>query len=249
MVFNRTNSIEDPRDLFCNAVTKIFGDSTTFLDFLENEEYSTIKYDCFLDYDGENYIINRETGEYINWYKLSHIGRSINISTYLHNDIPKFIEKFLIEFKESSVNIESRTRNEIALDELIKYLEEVANSHDMIEQNKDATLEECKCIKECRQVADWLKELRQLREHERWIPVSERLPEKNIPCLVSVGKFNLIQMATYSDLMGIKNHRIFYRGEYGHENFEDITQYVNAWKPFLLEPYKEESEDKDNYES
>lgn len=110
MIFNQTNR-KDLRDLFCNAVTKVFGDSMSFLDFLENEEYSTVKYDCYLDYNGENYIINRETGEYINWYKLDHIGRCINISTLLiyKNNldwyVPKFfqkwIEEFLVEFKES----------------------------------------------------------------------------------------------------------------------------------------------------
>lgn len=104
MIFNQTNyrkNTNDLRDLFCNTITKIFGDVMTFLDFLEDEKYST-KYDCYLDYNGENYIINRETGEYINWYKLDHIGRSINISTLsMYKDIPKWIEKFLVEFKES----------------------------------------------------------------------------------------------------------------------------------------------------
>ena len=100
MIFNQT-SRKDLRDLFCNAVTKVFGDSMTFLDFLENDKYST-KYDCYLDYNGENYIINRETGEYINWYKFDHIGRCINISIIrLTDTIPKWIEKFLLEFKES----------------------------------------------------------------------------------------------------------------------------------------------------
>ena len=101
MVFNQT-TCKDLRDLFSNAVTKIFGDSMTFLDFLENEEYSITKYDCYLDYNGENYIITRETGEYINWYKLDHIGRCINISTcFSYKDIPGWIEGFLVEFKES----------------------------------------------------------------------------------------------------------------------------------------------------
>jgi len=100
MIYTQTTR-KDLRDLFCAAVTKIFGDSETFLDFLENENYSA-KYDCFLDGSGENYIINRETGEYINWYKLSHIGRSITISTLSpYWSIPKWIEEFLIEFKES----------------------------------------------------------------------------------------------------------------------------------------------------
>lgn len=102
MIFNQRNK-KDLRDLFCNSVTQIFGDSITFLDFLEDEKYST-KYDCYLDYDGENYIINRATGEYINWYKLSHIGRDINISTSSpYKNIPKWIEDFLVEFKESEV--------------------------------------------------------------------------------------------------------------------------------------------------
>lgn len=103
MIFNQTNfKSENLRDLFCNAVIKIFGDSMTFLDVLENEEYSTVKYDCYLDYNGENYIINRETGEYINWYKLDHIGRCISISTFhMYKNVPKWIEEFLVEFKES----------------------------------------------------------------------------------------------------------------------------------------------------
>ena len=101
MIFNQTTN-KDLRDLFCNAVTKVFGDSTTFLDFLENEEYSIIKYDCFINCNGENYIINRETGEYINWYKLNHIGRSINISIcFSCKSIPEWIEDFLVKFKES----------------------------------------------------------------------------------------------------------------------------------------------------
>lgn len=100
MIFNQTTH-KDLRDLFCNAVTKIFGDSMEFLYFLENEKYST-KYDCYLDSDGENYIINRETGEYINWYKLYHIGRCISISTLLmYKNVPKWIEDFLVEFKKS----------------------------------------------------------------------------------------------------------------------------------------------------
>lgn len=115
MIFNQTNCAK-LRDLFCNAVNKVFGDPEAFLDFLANGEYPYIgksfKYDCFLDYNGENYIINRETGEYINWYKFSHIGRDINISIskykkffknpvlFKYKNIPRWIEDFLVEFKE-----------------------------------------------------------------------------------------------------------------------------------------------------
>lgn len=100
MIFNQTNR-KDLKNLFYNAVTKIFGDSMTFIDFLENEEYLFTKYDCYLDYNGENYIINRETGEYINWYRLDSVS-CINISTYSpYKNIPRWIEGFLVEFKES----------------------------------------------------------------------------------------------------------------------------------------------------
>lgn len=110
MIFNQSN-FKGLRDIFCDAVTKVFGNSMTFLDFLEDEKYSVTKYDCFLDYNGENYIINRETGMYINWYKLDHIGRCINISAIapdgfaflFDSDISKWIEEFLVEFKESEV--------------------------------------------------------------------------------------------------------------------------------------------------
>lgn len=103
MVFNETDfRTEDLRNLFCNSVDRIFGDEVKFLDFLENKNYSADKYDCYLDSDGENYIINRETGEYINWYKLHHIGRYINISTSsAYKNVPKWIEMFLAEFKGS----------------------------------------------------------------------------------------------------------------------------------------------------
>ena len=70
------------------------------------------------------------------------------------------------------------------LDEAIKHAEEVAEKKEA--QAWEARLQEeyekiksCeKCAKEHRQLAEWLKELKQLREHTRWIPVSEKLPDK-----------------------------------------------------------------------
>lgn len=39
--------------------------------------------------------------------------------------------------------------------------------------------------KECRQLVEWLKELKQLREQTTWIPCSERLPEDRRAVLVT----------------------------------------------------------------
>lgn len=82
----------------------------------------------------------------------------------------------------------------------------------------------------------------QYLDQNRWIPVSERLPEKNMECLVTVGDFNLVQTAMYSNLMRTIDHRIFYQGECGDETFKNITWYVKAWMP-LPQPYKAESEE------
>ena len=91
-------------------------------------------------------------------------------------------------------------------------------------------------------IAAELAKLPSVQPEQRWIPVSERLPEKDMRCLVAFGRFNYFtEIATYSDLMGIIDCKIFYQGDVGHDNFANITQYVKAWMP-LPEPYKAESE-------
>lgn len=103
MVFNQINFNGDLRNLFCKTVNKIFESTTDFLFFLENEEYSD-RYDCFLDGSGECYIIDTETGDYINWYKLYHLGRCISISiSASYENIPQWFEEFLIKFKNGGM--------------------------------------------------------------------------------------------------------------------------------------------------
>ena len=98
------NDVPTLRDDFIDAVKEVFnGDSLSLLDIIENEEYDASRYDVFYDYNDENYIINRLTGEYINWYKFDHLGRDI------HTTIPdpskdKFA-KFLEVFKDSIVTV------------------------------------------------------------------------------------------------------------------------------------------------
>lgn len=92
------------RDDFVDAVKEVFnGDSLSFLDIIENEEYDASRYDVFYDYNDENYIINRLTGEYINWYKFDHLGRAI-YTTISDPSKDKFA-KFLKEFKDSFATV------------------------------------------------------------------------------------------------------------------------------------------------
>lgn len=89
----------DLRDKFADDAIAVFSSAEAFLDFIEDRKYSS-RYDAFLDYNSETYIIDRETGKYINWYKASHIGRDIHT-----NVEPDKIAEFLREFKEDNDGI------------------------------------------------------------------------------------------------------------------------------------------------
>ena len=77
-------------------------------------------------------------------------------------------------------------------------------------------------VKYQEQLAEWLTELKEHREADRWIPVSERLPDKSGLYLVSIG--DLVTTASFS----------------GKSFFKGLVDDVGAiaWKP-LPEPYKE----------
>lgn len=83
------------REYFVELVEKIYGNCVAFLDQIEEENYG-LEYDVFYLGDDECYIINRLTGEYVNWYKFTHLGRDIH--TNFH---PRKLKKFLTNFKNS----------------------------------------------------------------------------------------------------------------------------------------------------
>ena len=87
------------------------------------------------------------------------------------------------------------------------------------------------------------------KENDGWIPVEERLPEERLPEEYGEYLVTIVPSAGYlwakriianfSDLMGIVKKPIFYTGEVGKIDFEDITDMVIAWRP-LPEPYRPE---------
>ena len=75
----------------------------------------------------------------------------------------------------------------------------------------------------------------------RWIPCSERLPNRFGKMLVTFIPGTLwtyVIIANYSDLMGIAKP-CFLIGKVGKDDFANITSKVVAWMP-LPEPYRED---------
>lgn len=70
----------------------------------------------------------------------------------------------------------------------------------------------------------------ELINKSRWIPVSERLPEKNVWVLVTVEQND----NRYQEIM----RRNVYTGEWT-DNIDNYTDEITAWMP-LQEPYKAE---------
>ena len=130
----------------------------------------------------------------------------------------------------------------MTLDEAIKYVEEVAEDKERNAgwfYDKESASYKRKCIK-CveRQLAEWLKELKQLREQTRWISISESLPEKSGNYWCTFGGTNLTGSDYYTTESDAK--KLFDDPE---ECIGWRSQNVVAWMP-IPQPYKAESESK-----
>ena len=148
----------------------------------------------------------------------------------------------------------------MTLEDAIKHAAEVAESKRRQAENGDwengsMTERDClECAEEHKQLAEWLKELKQLREQTKWILVSERLPEDRDWYLgifkeSDTGWINPIPFICYYVGKETKATTKDYWILRGLTDEDDCVEYYYnlecvAWMP-LPEPYKVESEDKD----
>ena len=135
----------------------------------------------------------------------------------------------------------------LTLDEAITHAKEVAKanrdkaeSYNRGEDYEQIKANECAaCAEEHEQLASWLEELAKRREADRWIPVSERLPEDRNLVLVTAywhETYQVMQASYFGE--GEKNGWWCVPwNNCGKHMRNDL--HVIAWKP-LPEPYKEE---------
>ena len=120
----------------------------------------------------------------------------------------------------------------MTLEEAIIHAEEVAERCAVTDGN-------IKCESEHRQLAEWLKELKQLKEQTRWIPVSEKLPKDHENVLIYLSS-NQITIGSYnSHRLPFMDKPIGWGADAPHDWSSDD---VVAWMP-LPQPYKGESEE------
>lgn len=87
-----------------------------------------------------------------------------------------------------------------------------------------------------------IKALPSAQPEQRWIPVSERLPEEPYGCLVTVWNTNPVTMDEFENILP---YFVGWDGEQWNDgDGEQCPFEVVAWMP-LPEPYKVESEDKE----
>ena len=137
----------------------------------------------------------------------------------------------------------------MTLDEAIKHAEEVADlceyeasKYDMSDSYESyVACQNGKCATEHRQLAEWLKELKQLREQTKWIPTSVR-PPKPFELVVIQDSCGGYDLAKYiPSKIRPKKHPDGYWGEVDGINYDYFD--IEAWYS-LPKEYRPEGNDK-----
>lgn len=79
------------RATLCEVIKRIFGSVEKFLDIIEEDLPYGYHY---YKYDGEEiYIIDRYHNKYINWYKLTHVGRDFHTDMKTKEEVIDFLQR------------------------------------------------------------------------------------------------------------------------------------------------------------
>lgn len=132
----------------------------------------------------------------------------------------------------------------MTLEEAINHAREVAEKNRKCQEENTIILSNrwissmC-CAEEHEQLAEWLEELKRLREKSKWIPCSERLPEDESYILVSFENSTMPDIARYEEN---DEGGTFYPGD-DEKSYSSYGFFINAWMP-LPKPYREVDDEK-----
>ena len=132
----------------------------------------------------------------------------------------------------------------MTLEEAINHAREVAEKNGKCQEENTIILSNrwissmC-CAEEHEQLAEWLEELKRLREKSKWIPCSERLPEDESYILVSFENSTMPDIARYEEN---DEGGTFYPGD-DEKSYSSYGFFINAWMP-LPKPYREVDDEK-----
>ena len=132
----------------------------------------------------------------------------------------------------------------MTLEEAINHAREVAEKNRKCQEENTIILSNrwissmC-CAEEHEQLAEWLEELKRLREKSKWISCSERLPEDESYILVSFENSTMPDIARYEEN---DEGGTFYPGD-DEKSYSSYGFFINAWMP-LPKPYREVDDEK-----
>ena len=148
-------------------------------------------------------------------------------------ELEKILEEIKLEKKRVSLSPDCSNEHAVTETILLEKIEKIIRKH----MNDNNSCGECSRRK-------WYQIGYKDGKDDGWISAEERMPEEYGEYLVTIVPsagylWAKRIIANFSDLMGIVKKPIFYTGEVGKIDFEDITDMVIAWRP-LPEPYSPE---------
>lgn len=101
---------ENLRELFEKYMRENFENIDDFFDAVEENDFGS-HFECACSIgecvgNGEIFIIDYDTGHYINWYKLTHFGRSASTNVNSEDELKAFFKKLGDVYKAHHLNWE-----------------------------------------------------------------------------------------------------------------------------------------------
>lgn len=91
ITYHKQGTIPLTRDQLCNVVKEVY---TNTEDFFDDVEYGSVE-DFVVTFEDDDILItNRNSNQFVGWYKLYHLGRALTTNISELNTLEQFIRTF-----------------------------------------------------------------------------------------------------------------------------------------------------------